>query len=422
MRAFGYVRLSRDGEDTTSPQRQRAKIEALCKERGWELLETFADIDESAFNGHRRLAYDQMLGRLGEAEAIVFWRPDRLARSVTDFSHLLDLCKAQDVHLVSTDYQIDTSSAMGKAFVQLTAVFAELESGNLSERSRQMMAHKREKGEWVGARPFGWRIVGKHLEQDEDEQRILRDIARRYVGGESINHIALTLGKQSSVINKILKSDRVHEALPDDLSGPLVEALLARKMDRVPTSRKSLLGGIATCAVCGGGLSLASSMGGRSEGKRWYSYKCPGRGHVGIAGPWLESFVTEAVLAYIDTDRLQEAIKRQRKTRPTRKVSAIEARLELLDSQYVEGKVSKARFDRMNTQLLEQLKAAQASERQRGIDLPVELARKLSEKWEGMPVSTRRRIIQAVVESITVSKAEGHGKIDPGRVQIRWRQ
>jgi DNA invertase Pin-like site-specific DNA recombinase len=383
-------------------------------------LQTFEDIDESAFNGHKRPAYDQMLGRLGEAEAIVFWRPDRLARSVTDFSHLLDTCKERGVHLVSTDYQIDTSSAMGKAFVQLTAVFAELESGNLSERSRQMMAHKRDKGEWVGRVPFGWKLVGKHLELEPDQQAVLQDIARRYVAGEAVYSIAGDLGKRSSVISKILHSDRVHEALPDELAGDLAEALAARRRDRVPSSRRSLLGGIATCAICGDGLSLASSRGGRAIG-RWYTYRCPKVGHIGIAGPWLEDYITEAVLAYIDTDRLQEAIKRQRRARPTRKVSGIEARLALVDEQLVEGKISKARFDRMNTQLLEQLESAHARERERGFDLPAELARNLSEKWEGMPVSTRRRIIAAVVESITVAKATDHGKIDPERVQIRWR-
>jgi len=153
----------------------------------------------------------------------------------------------------------------------------------------------------------------------------------------------------------------------------------------------------------------------------WRSYRCPETGHAGIAATWLDDYVTERVLDYIDTDKLQEAIKRRRKTGKTRKASEIEARLELLDSQYVEGKVSKARFDRMNTQLLEQLKAAQTTERQRGIDLPAELARNLSAKWEGMPIDTRRRIIGAVVESITISKAQGHGPITPERVKIEWR-
>jgi site-specific DNA recombinase len=39
MRAFGYVRLSKDTEGTTSPARQREAIERLCADRGWELLE-----------------------------------------------------------------------------------------------------------------------------------------------------------------------------------------------------------------------------------------------------------------------------------------------------------------------------------------------------------------------------------------------
>src|SRR4029453_12118706 len=155
--------------------------------------------------------------------------------------------------------QIDTSSAMGKAFVQLTAVFAELESGNLSERSRQMMAHKRKKGEWVGRVPFGWNLGGKRLERNEDEHHVLQDMARGYVAGEAIHAIGRDYGKPSSVISKILHSAPLQEALPDELAGQLAEALVARRRDRVPSSRRSLLGGIATCAICGDGLSLASS-------------------------------------------------------------------------------------------------------------------------------------------------------------------
>jgi len=182
---------------------------------------------------------------------------------------------------------------------------------------------------------------------------------------------------------------------------------------------QTLLGGIAKCGVCGGGLSMSSSRGGRQG--RWYSYVCKTPGHVTIAGPWLIQFVTEQVLNYIDTDKLQDAIKRRRKTGKTRKASELEARLELLDTQYVEGKISKARFDRMNGALLEQLKAAQETERQRGIDLPVELARNLSARWPDLSIEGRRRIITAVLEGVVVAKAAGHGPIDASRVTLVWR-
>jgi DNA invertase Pin-like site-specific DNA recombinase len=419
MRAFGYVRLSKETEDTTSPQRQRGRIKTLCEDRGWELLEVFEDIDVSAFNGHHRPAFTQMMDRLVETDAIVFWKLDRLSRSTVQAGQIAEACQAAGVNLVATDMNIDTTSAGGKFVYNVLAAAGQMEADTTSERSKQMHAYKKAHNEPVGRVPFGWKRVGKHFERDEEQQAVLLDAARRYIAGESYNAIAARVGMATQVISRILQSERVHEALPDDVSEPLAEAIMARRMERVPSSVRSLLGGIARCGECGGPLRLSSTRAGRKG--RWSQYRCDKPGHAGIAGPWLENYVTEAVLAYIDTDRLQEAIKRQRKTRPTRKVSGIEARLDLLDAQYVEGKVSKARFDRMNTQLLEQLKAAQTTERQRGVDLPAELARNLSAKWDGMPVSTRRRILEAVVQSITVAKAEGHGPIDPSRVKIEWR-
>lgn len=214
-----------------------------------------------------------------------------------------------------------------------------------------------------------------------------------------------------------LASPRVHEALPDNLAGPLAEALLARRWTRSGPAAQTLLGGIAKCAMCGKGLAMGSSRGKRKG--RWYHYRCHEPGHVGIAGPWLNDYVTEQVLDYIDVDKLMAA--RKRKPTKTRKASEIEARLELLDEQFTEGKVSKTRFDKMNGALLEQLKAAQEGERANGVDLPADLARNLSERWGSMPIDLKRRVIEAVCESIVVTKAKGNGSITPDRVQITWR-
>jgi site-specific DNA recombinase len=166
MKAYGYIRLSKEDRDSTSPQRQRQRIERLCADREWELVQVFSDIDVSAFNGKKRPAFNRMMSSLSDVDAVVFWRLDRLSRSVAEFARILEQTQAAAVQLVSTDQPIDTSSAMGKAFVQISSVFAELEAGTTSERSRQMHAYKRERGEAVGRVPFGWRRVGKHHEQD----------------------------------------------------------------------------------------------------------------------------------------------------------------------------------------------------------------------------------------------------------------
>jgi site-specific DNA recombinase len=418
-RVFGYVRLSKEDANTTSPQRQRERIERLCADRGWDLAETFSDIDVSAFNGTHRPGYDAMIRRLSEVEAIVFWRLDRLSRSVSDFSKLLDHCQTVGVKLVSTDQPIDTSSAMGKAFVQMTSVFAELEAGTTSERSRQMHAYKKDHGEWVGRVPFGWRLVGKHLERDEDQQAVLLDAARRYVAGESFSAIARGHGMATAVLSRILHSERVHDALPDDLAQLLTDALWRRDWKRSPTSAKSLLGGIVRCAECGETMT-ASSTRARREG-RWFSYGCKATGHVHISAGWLDPHVTERVLEAVDSGRLTEAVKRRRKPRRSRAASMIEARLDNLDAEYAAGKIATERFNRMNAQLLEQLRDAQAEERDSGIDLPAEFARDLSARWADLDVQHKRQVILAVVQRIEVSKATGNGPVDPSRVEIVWR-
>jgi site-specific DNA recombinase len=90
VKVFGYVRLSKLDQDTTSPQRQRKAIADLCTARGASLVETFEDLDLSAYNKRvRRPGYDSMLARPSEVNAVVSWRLDRLVRTMTGFAKML---------------------------------------------------------------------------------------------------------------------------------------------------------------------------------------------------------------------------------------------------------------------------------------------------------------------------------------------
>ena len=243
-------------EGTTSPQRQRQAIAKWCADRGAELVETFEDLDLSAYSRRvRRPGFERMLGRLGEVDTVVTWRLDRLARSVSGFSKMLETFEGARVKLATTDGQVDMTTAAGRAMVQMTAVFAELEAGTTSERARQMHAYKQSRGEWVGNVPFGFRRVGKGIEVDSDRFASLEEAARRYVGGESLRRIAADVGIHHPNLAKALRSDRVVEALSPEVAAPLVREMAER--GRTGTrAQQSLLGGIARCAVCGAGLTI----------------------------------------------------------------------------------------------------------------------------------------------------------------------
>ncbi|WP_373686552.1 recombinase family protein, partial [Streptomyces lunaelactis] len=46
MRAAICIRLSRETEESTSPERQRAACEALCEARGWQVIAAEEDRTE----------------------------------------------------------------------------------------------------------------------------------------------------------------------------------------------------------------------------------------------------------------------------------------------------------------------------------------------------------------------------------------
>ncbi|WP_234542476.1 recombinase family protein [Streptomyces shenzhenensis] len=129
MRAAIYVRLSRETDETTSPERQRAACEALCEARGWEVIVVEEDIDVSGFSrGLDRPGLQRILTRLAELDVIVFFKIDRLARSTVDFAEIMRLAEHQSVALASATEPLDLTSSMGRAMAKVIAVFAELES------------------------------------------------------------------------------------------------------------------------------------------------------------------------------------------------------------------------------------------------------------------------------------------------------
>jgi len=423
MRAFGYVRLSKYDPATTSPQRQKEAIQSLCKTRGWKLADVFDDIDVSGYNGQHRPGLERMLSRLGEVGAVVVYRIDRLARSSVHFRGLLDRFDQAGVEFVASDLQVD-SSASGRLIRDIIARMAEFESDQLSERSKRMAAFKKQQGEWFGQVPFGWRRgEDKKLELMPEEFAVIQEAARRYVAGESLRRIAPTLGQTHANLARILRSERVLEALPTDLAGRLATEMAERGRTGT-TAAPSLLGGVARCGVCEGPMTMVAQK--AQDGRRARgSYSCRELGHVSISRGFLDEHVSGEVLAAIDVDRLTKRMARRKRQQPkAMKATEIEARLELLEQDhYDRGTIPRDRFLRLRESLLKKLAEAREAQEQAnsGPDIPLELARQLPELWDTLNTIERRRIVRAVVKEIRVSKAKSNGKIDPKRVEIAWR-
>jgi site-specific DNA recombinase len=204
MRAAIYVRLSRETDETTSPERQRAACEALCEARGWEVVAAEEDIDVSGFSrGLDRPGLQRILTRLAQLDVIVFFKIDRLARSTVDFAEIMRLAEHQSVALASATEPLDLTSSMGRAMAKVIAVFAELESDTIGMRVSSAHEHLRREGRYTGGRvPYGYMVVpspngaGKVLAVNEDEAKTIRKIVEQVLAKDSLMQIINDLNKE----------------------------------------------------------------------------------------------------------------------------------------------------------------------------------------------------------------------------------
>lgn len=228
LRAAVYVRLSKETEASTSPERQLEACRSTISAKGWEEVDVFQDLDVSAFSGRRRpgLEAAREAIRSGAVDALVFYRVDRLARSTLEFHSLLREAEERGVFLVSATEALDFSTPMGRAMAGIVSIFAQLEAETISLRVRDTQRHLAEVGRWRGGRrPYGWRPVpmedgpGHRLVLDPEESAVLLEVVGRVLQREPLTRIA---------------QDLIVRRIPPAESGP------AHKRDEVPWTTQTL--------------------------------------------------------------------------------------------------------------------------------------------------------------------------------------
>ena len=94
-----------------------------------------------------------LLDFLRKGDTLVVTRVDRLARSIGDLQDIVRLLKDRGVALKATEQPIDTSTAAGKAFLDMLGVFAEFETNLRRERQLEGIAKAKAAGVYKGRKP-----------------------------------------------------------------------------------------------------------------------------------------------------------------------------------------------------------------------------------------------------------------------------
>ena len=140
---FGYARVSTTDQDLTT------QIKAL-KAAGCDPIR---HEKRSGTSRADRTELDTLLAFLRKGDTLVVTRIDRLARSVADLQDVVRELKAKGAHLKATEQPIDTSTAAGKAFLDMLGVFAEFETNLRRERQMEGIAKAKAEGVYKGRKP-----------------------------------------------------------------------------------------------------------------------------------------------------------------------------------------------------------------------------------------------------------------------------
>lgn len=460
-----YVRISSDRTGAgLGTQRQIKECRELAERLGWTVTEIYDDNDESAYQRRKpRAGWVNLLDdlRSGHVDAVLAWHVDRLYRRPRDLDELIEIIEKRGTPVQTvTAGTLDLSTPAGIAMAKTAAVFAEYESSQKAIRQRSKARELAEAGKvgGGGTRPFGFESDFRTVRESEAD--LIRQATHAILrGGMGIRALCadwnqagvLTVtGKRWTphVMRRMLMSARIsgrreHHKVITQLKAEWPAIITAEDSDRLrvvlgdparrtneTTGRRYLLTGYLYCGLPG----CEDKMKARAQGDHQRSYVCAdiGRAHLRILAEPLELFVREAVLDYLDefvdlAAAVKAASEGDGEASLWRSVVDYQARLDELETGFwVDRKMTERTYQRLRSELegrIESLRIRLARIDQRhALSLLPTSSAIARERWEAAGLQWRRRLIQLLVEKVTIGPGvRGRNRFDPTRIRITFR-
>jgi len=152
MQVAIYARVSTaNGQD---PVMQTRELRDYCERRGWTVAGEYVDIGISGTK-EKRPELDRLMAGAHKRrfDAVVVWKFDRFARSVSHLLRALETFQALGIHFVSLSESLDTSTPAGKMVFTVLGAVAELERNLIVERVKAGLRNAKAKGKRLGRPP-----------------------------------------------------------------------------------------------------------------------------------------------------------------------------------------------------------------------------------------------------------------------------
>lgn len=473
-RAIIYARISSDRADESGHIQgvgvadQERDARALAKRLGWAVVRVVTENDTSAFKRKRitlpdgsralrvvRPGFRSVLDDLanGRADALIALDLDRAVRDPRDLEDLIDVVEQHRIPVESVTGSLRLANDADITMARVMVAVANKASRDTARRVARARLRAAEAGRpGGGKRMFGFERDGVTIRPDEAEE--IASASRRILEGISVREITLDLRRRSvptveggpwttASVRAFLRRPRnaaivVHKGERMAAAAawkPIVEEevfdavvrLLAdpHRITAAGNTPRWLGSGIYRCA-CGGPMRV------HGQGR----YRCSwvvvgtaaGTGHTAVAAQPADEVVQAVVLARLAMpDAVDFFIAPAEDVDVSglrAEAAALRTRLTAMAEDYADGVLSRAQLaagtKRIEARLgeVDEILARSAG---RSPLSPLVGVADVRKAWEGQPVSTKRAIIDTLIE-VNVGRARpGRRGFDPERIAITWK-
>jgi putative DNA-invertase from lambdoid prophage Rac len=144
-----YCRVSTDEQTTET---QKLALTTYCQRRGWEVVKIVEEVKSSGKTRPSKNALYQIACKDPYFDAIVVYRLDRWARSLTELVNDIKILHDNNIYFISITENIDFSTATGQLQFHIFAAFAEFERQLIRQRTMEGLARAKAQGKTPGRR------------------------------------------------------------------------------------------------------------------------------------------------------------------------------------------------------------------------------------------------------------------------------
>ncbi len=398
IRVAFYIRVSTSEQVSkeNSLPAQKLALEKYAEENGMKCVGLYADEGKTAAKQiKKRKAIHEMLAdiRDGKIDLVIFTRFDRFTRNPAEYYKMMETFDAAGVKWIATAQQeLDLNSPMGQTLILFYLGIGQQEIANISERIKATAAVRIQKGSPItGSKnmPFTHKI-GRN---EHGDKIVTYDPEQLPAFWAYVNHYELNHSKRAAMLhaNEVTGKDHHYNTYNKIFTSTLMyghykgtdnycEALVTkerweswRKMNEKnvrarKTKRLYIFTQICICATCG--RKMVGHYSPTPKGERLY-YRCNqakihkkcenGRT---IGELVIEDYLLETIQPEIKRFIAEyEVIEKTPVKRPKVDiVGKLEKKLQRVNYQYEEDRISQEEYDRKYKALVEEIAKARAEQ------------------------------------------------------------